>query len=335
MADQRWAVVCAALSMVGSIVHAGAQEAEPGPRPGEDRRTLAGHPFSPSPIVVDPFTPTFFDSTTGVGVAVATAAPFYTAGGALSGTQSRSFAGFGLSLAYQHAITSWLALRAGGQMLVLSGTDSVSLLSVGATARGTAGDIGLTLGWDLGRRARLGATFDVGYALIGDFNAVTPLVRAINERSFSAGGLLTTTQRLELRPGFVWAVAAHRALGFFGFLQYVHEFSWTNDVSTNEDAILFGAAVDFAVREISPAPITLQLGYRFTGIFSSGSERNIEHAFDLGLYYTGRGALVLGPAFTVYDLRLYIGPERLFQPGERVALESWVFIPQIVCRYFW
>jgi hypothetical protein len=223
----------------------------------------------------------------------------------------------------------------GGQLLGLSGVNSTSLLSVGATVRGTVGDIGMTLGWNVGERVRLGATFDTGYALIGDANVVTPLVRAINQRSLNVSGLFTTTERLELRFGFVWAVAAHRAIGFFGSLQEVHDVSWTNGVTTNEDSLLLGTAVDFSLRAITRVPLTLQIGYRFTAIFSSNSERNFEHAFDVGLYYTGRGALVLGPAFTVYDLSLFIGPERLFQPPERTALETWAFIPQVVFRYFW
>jgi hypothetical protein len=275
-----------------------AQE-EPAPR----ARELAGHVFTTSRLVRDPFTPTAFTSLAAYAYGKATA-PDFNPLGLLPGTREYDLGGFAQLFELSVRVMEWLSLRVGSSATVFSGTSASAALVAGSSAQAVA-SAGLTAAHTFGDRVRAGVVFDFGWQPSYDLLVASSALRAIQQRTFSDEDVLRRTNTLTFNLGASAAWAISRFAGLQGVVRWVHPRREVNGDIRNFEALLAGAVVDIDLREVSPLRIALVGSYRIQKPFETGEA--IDQEGGGGLYYTGRSELVLGADFTWRSARLRSG----------------------------
>jgi hypothetical protein len=300
---------------------AGTMEKAPPPVAGE-RRELAGHAFIPSVLARDPFATTYFESRTAAGLAEGDG-PLFDATGAKRGTRDYQLAALSEAFELQVAPLRWLALRAGGAGTAYSGTTARSVVGLGASG-GFEGDLGLTVGANLGPRVRLGALFDFTYGRRDSLDVLRGVSQSIGNRQIQAPAFRETNKGASFRPALCAAMALHQSLGLVVNVQYDHE---TEEgitlVETGDDSLAAGVVLDLDFEPLVSFPLDLLAGYRFTApLGQEGAHR--AHAVDAGFFYTGRRELDLG---VVLGLRRF--------PATPRGVELDAALATLSMRYYW
>lgn len=294
--DRRWWAV---IGLVGSL--ASVARAEEGSTPRG--RELAGHLFTVSRLVRDPFTPTAFTTLTAYAYGTATAQDFNSLG-LLPGTREYDLGGFSQLFELNVRVLEWLSLRMGSSATVFTGTSGAAALIAGSSAQAVA-SAGLTLAHTFGERVRAGVVFDFGWQPAYDLLVASSVVRAIQSRSFTTDEVLQRTNTFTYNLGASAAWAISKMIGVQGVLRWVHPRRDVNGTVQNFEALAAGGTVDFDFGAVSPVPIALVGSYRIQKPFETGEE--IAQEGGGGLYYTGRRELLLGADFSWRTARLRSG----------------------------
>lgn len=309
------ALGCGMLHHASNVRADPAQEAAP-------RRELAGHVFFPSLIVNDPFVSTYVAMSTAAGYSWIDG-PGFDSLGSLTGSGSYRAQAMAQALTVQANVIDFMALRFTGGGGLDGGGNARSALVVGMVQPLTAG-AGATLGWDVGKVARLGVTADFVYSHI---DQIQPLV-AIQDSLVSGDVQLSSASerlnRYSVLPGVAFAIAPCPSAGVLASVQY----SWSSQsdgVTRHFQTVALGASAQLDLRPAYEMPIGFLASYRATIPFES--EVRFTNTVEGGVFYTGRKELDLGVDTQLkwFDLR----------PDHVIRLDTTELIGVAEIRYHW
>jgi hypothetical protein len=285
---------------------------------GSGGRVLDGHLFLPSDIVEDPFTPTYFDESTGFGIASFRTNDVDNQGNSIGQTQF-TLGALGQSFKLQVEVMDSWAVRLAASGTVLSGINADSALIAGATV-GYSLSTGVTYSFMLGK-VRMAGAFDLEFAPLYTFSPLTALVNTISTAKIDTGTLFTSSQDIRLRPALLAAMALDPSLGLRGVIDFEEDINKSGGASTNTGSIDVGAAVDVDLRSLTTLPLGLLAGYKLT-VPTTGDGWG--HQVTLGLFYTAQRNLGLGIQ-TV--LQLPTAPAGIS--------DYYVLLASLTLRYYW
>ena len=281
-------------------------------------RVLDGHLFLPSDIVDDPFTPTYFDESTGFGLAGLSTTDVDSQGN-VAGTSQFNLGAIGQEFKLQVEAMDSLAIRFAANGTVLSGIDAQSALIAGATL-GYALSGGVTYSFMLGK-VRMAGAFDLEYAPSYTVSPVGALLNTLSTGKIDAGTLFSSSQDIRLRPAFLAAVGLSPSIGLRGAIDFEEDVNKSGGQSANTGVIDLGTAVDFELRSVTPLPLGVLAGYKVT-IPTSGDSWG--HQLTLGLFYTAQHNLGLGIQALVQ------------LPSAPAGISNYyVFTGSLLLRYYW
>jgi hypothetical protein len=283
-------------------------------------RELADHVFTPSELLVEPFTATRFRITTGFGGVRSSSVDVDLSGRELGTKRDYNQGAFLQSFEQQVALLPWLALRANGTATVYSGLTTQSVLVLGSAVQLGVGG-GLTAGYTVAPSIRLAVIADVQYSPAEDIDVLNAVTTSIQQREVSSSALLTTTHSTPLRAGLAGAFALAPSLGLTANARYEHTFG-DQSALTRQDSFMGAAALDLDLRRLTPVPLGLLAAYQVIVPFNTGRDELWQYV-NGGLFYTGRDQLVLG---------LEMGLRR-FPQRSRITSDG--LTAQVVCRYYW
>lgn len=316
-------VVMTAACVLALLATSDARGEEADPRGvGESDRQLAGHLFTPSLLVLAPFSTTAFGTATIFGTGTATGNRFDRQGNVI-GTREYDLAAFGQGFDFSSRLTPALAVRAEMLAEFYSGLDGKSILVAGSTAQ-LAGTLGATLARNfLGGRLRAGLTFDAGIRPEYSLLIANGILRAIQANEIDEATLFRKGSRARIETGTSFAYALSPALGLVAQAAYIWSRRVSGDIERKErNGVAFGAVADLDLDSLSSIPIALLAVYRWEG---AGSLPTVQD-YGGGIFYSRRVHLQLG--LEVVRRRSALRPDI-----QRLQVDS--TIGSLVLRYFW
>ena len=255
---------------------------------------LNGHNFvSTTNINQAPFITTYFRNTTGLGNAFGHEIPIYDSGGEVITTVDAKITYMMLDLAYQQAVTDWLAFWIQGSGVGRVGTNAVSILSQGVSALAAIELGGLARIWHndkavLSAAASLRQNKLIGVDIIGFAQSIVDT--GIIDTSTLFGTIPSTRWKGGLRfayaPNDLWGVLAFADFGSGESLAGKEE---------NDTVFEMGGLASLDLNTRTKLPIGFALGYRHTS-YPEASGDLIERAglTTFRIAYTGRREFSIG-----------------------------------------
>jgi hypothetical protein len=276
---------------------------------GGEGRTLNGHAFLPSELVVWPFVTTHFGTTTGVGLAKFARLGQDADGNLIEGSMALGAFGEGFDIGV--AITDWIGLYGRFNGMLTAGANLESALSVGAifnvdSSFGVAGRIF--------RRGpfQLGARFGGGYMFGRRMQPLDMLQTDENGSiSLQRGRLLTKLSGWRLGPALTAAYAPTAWLGLQTSFSFEYGKLTMGEVTADNKTFAFATGIAFNGRSLR-VPIAIPVFYQLTRSLEEGAR--VEHRTESGIYYSGRTNLDLGLAAATKlggDDKEYLGQFRM------------------------
>ncbi len=256
---------------------------------GGEGRTINGHAFMPSELVVWPFVTTHFGTSTGAGLARFARTGQDAEGNEIAG--SMSLGAFGEAFDLGVAFTDWIGMYGRFAGMLTAGASLESALNVGAifnvdTSFGVAGRIVRKGPFQLGLR------FGGGY-LFGRRLQPLDMLQTDPEGNFALdrGRLLTKIKGWRLGPAVTAAYAPLSWLGLQTSLSFEYGKLTLGEETVDNKTFSFAAGVAFNGRGIR-VPIAIPVVYQLSRSLEEGAK--IEHRTESGIYYSGRTNLDLG-----------------------------------------
>ena len=256
--------------------------------------TLNGHNFIPTTNINQvPFITTYFRNSTGLGNAFSHEIPIYDSGGEVIITADAKITYMMLDLAYQQAVTDWLAFWIQGSGVGRVGTNAVSILSQGVSALAAIELGGLARIWHndkavLSAAASLRQNKLIGVDIIGFAQSIVDT--GIIDTSTLFGTIPSTRWKGGLRfayaPNDLWGVLAFADFGSGESLAGKEE---------NDTVFEMGGLASLDLNTRTKLPIGFALGYRHTS-YPEASGDLIERAglTTFRIAYTGRREFSIG-----------------------------------------
>jgi hypothetical protein len=327
----RWWQVAAAAAMALATATAAAQaEPEPSgaattiaPAQGTQDRTLNGHAFIREELIRSPFAATNVEANIIYGVGTATGSALTFLGKPIP-EKTYSWATMSQILTYEKKL--WEGISVGGGLTadLISGIDGPSVVVMGTQ-----------VGYGLFGRATAGqrfgpvqaaATFDVSYGPQYGIFILEAIDRFRTNPVDTIGKLgdyaLASSNAWTLRPGFSTAWAPLRALGFTASADYQWISQDTIDGVVHGQGFEVGAAADWYFGADTSAPVALLGAWHWSTPLGSNSPIGHVVDYSVGVFYTGRPALVLG-----LELGYRSFPYR--------SLQADLTLAQFRVQYFW
>jgi hypothetical protein len=291
---------------------------------GTQDRTLGGHVFIPEVLVRTPFAATQVQANLLYGSGTAKG-PALTVRLQPIADGTYEFASMSQIVGFEKKIAEGISAGGGITAQLISGIDGKSVVVVG-----TQIGYGLFGRFTAGQRVgpvQAAFTFDVQYGPRYGIFILNALDRALSPPPLDtinqAGTYAFTSDNAwTLQPGFSTAWAPLKQLGFTASADYQWISQKSDAGTTTGRAIDLGAAADWDFGAYTSAPVGLLAAWHWTAPL--GTESSIGHVIDysLGVFYTGRPALVMG---------LEVGrrsfPYRSLDTDETVV--------QLRVQYFW
>jgi len=269
----------------------------PGAMPaGTQDRTLGGHVFVPEVLVRSPFAATSIEANIiyGSGTAKGSAS----AGNLVIKDDTYEFASMSQIITYEHKIAEGISAGGGITAELISGIDGKSVVVMGTQiGYGLFGRF--TAGQQVGP-AQVAFTFDASYgprygifflnALDIAFNGIRGDLPKTEDAAFTSDNAWT------LKPGASVAWAPMRQLGVTAAVDYQWISQKTSNGTNTGSALDVGVAADWDFGAYTRTPVALLATWHWTAPLGSSMNTSIGHVIDwsLGVFYTGRPALVLG-----------------------------------------
>jgi hypothetical protein len=270
-----------------------AQERDP-------KRTLGGHNYIPSELLGDPFVGTYVRNSTGGGMALGLKVPIPDLEGDILGYAESDIGFITIGLEYQQNITNWLAFRLGGSGGARLGTSIQALLTEGATA--TFGyNFGLSVQAVRTERLAIGVSADM---VPNKIYGISPLdfARSVIENGLdSASALLNKASGRRLFIGVRPAYTVKPWLGLQGMFEIgpnrARQEGDSGKVESEETKTQtsYGLGASVNLMGVSKTPIGFNLAFQHKeGIIGGGDISGGADTWNLGIYYTGRRAFIVG-----------------------------------------
>lgn len=288
--------------------------------PGSDRQ-LAGHVFTPSRLVLPPFTTTYFGSVTVFGLGTGETNDIDIDGN-IVGRRDEDVAGFGEGFDFSYRFADWLAIRAAASGSFYSGTSGRSFLVVGTTAQFYAA-LGATLAHTFAPNLRAALTFDVSQQPAYDLLIANGIVETVRRGDFATDALFQEGTRVRAQPGVSLAWAPHPAVGLVGTAAFIWSRRTSGGGEREQTGSAFGISGDLDLGRLTPVPIALLAVYHWEG---AGGLARLQDVGG-GVFYSGRPNLQLGLEVAFRDQTLRDDVE-----GE-IPLEA--TLAAVVLRYYW
>jgi len=321
---------CLAASAIctGAPALASAEPEEP-----KNPRELDSHVFIPSQLIPHPFTSTYVNEWSGYGYAHATG-PKFNVMGAPVGTSSYDLGAMEQTFDLQVLLLPVWSIRAGFGARIYTGATGDALFGVGSSVQATA-NVGTTVSFPVGRIARVGGVLDYQVGPEYSLNVAAALVDTVRSRQADLSNLVTTTTTNTIVPGVVGAIALHRSLGLAAAIRYSHAIPSTEGITRANDDLLFGASVDFDLKALTVVPVGFIASYQLT-VPVGGPQNFTQNALNLGIFYTGRVNMVVGPDLFINWFTLTLVPDSYLPnlPLTREA-DATSYGALLVLRYYW
>ncbi len=263
------------------------------------RQIRGGHRFIHNSIIPSPVVTTFVRSSISIGESSDLDSTAFEIGGEPIVVLAGDLLFAGMDFEYQHAVKSWIAVRARLRMVARLGDELGSLLSSGVTA-----STGFELGWLFklvrSERAMLSGSLDVS----SNNTTIVDILGFVQDVVDSAEAeLVRKTPSVRGGGGvrFAYGVSALFGITAFASGGYGESIDRRAD---NEFFWRFGTSVDFDLRAGTGVPIGFVLGGVFD-TFPEGGEDIASNVWNgvFRIEYTGRDDLGLGLAFTHEELK--------------------------------
>ena len=260
-------------------------------------RCLAGHRFLPSAIVNDPFATTHFVNATGGGMAYDLRIPVRNLEGDTITTFKGDIGFLLVDFEYQLKIAPWLALRATATGAGRVGTSAQAVLASGVSA---------AFGGSLGATVPVWNSDQFLVALDGTFRRSTEydidpfgFVREVVDSGYINDGARATL--LSSEKVNRWLLGAQGAWGIRPWVGVTAQIQYggVDDESADGKSVTsIGTQVGFDIGKVSSVPLGISLAYRNqAGPGRTGNLAGGYRTAELGLYYTGREAFMVGADF--------------------------------------
>ena len=258
------------------------------------RQVRGGHRFVHNSIIPSPVVATFVRSSISIGGSEELDSAIFDIGGEPLVVLTGDLLFAGMDFEYQHAVKSWIAVRARLRMVARLGDEVGSLLSSGVTA-----STGFELGWLVKlvrtERGMLSATLDVSNnttTIVDILGFVQDVVDTVPAE------LVRKTPSVRGGGGLRFAYGVSPLFGITAFASGGYGES-IDRRADNEFFWRVGVSVDFDLRSGTGVPIGFMLGGLFD-TFPEGGEDIASNVWDgvFRLEYTGRDDLGLGLAFS-------------------------------------
>jgi len=286
-------LVLVAAVTLSTAVSVHAQDKEP-------KRTLGGHNYVPMDLLGDPFVGTYVRNATGGGKAIGLKVPIPDLEGGILGYAESDIGFITVGLEYQQNVTNWLAFRLGGSGGARLGTSIQALLTEGATA---------TFGYNFGLSVQAVRTERLAMSVSADMvpnkiYGISPLdfARSVVENGLdSASALLKKADGRRLFIGVRPAYTVTPWLGLQGQFEIgpnrARQKGDSGQVESEETktqtTVGLGASVN--LMGASQTPIGFNLAFQHkSGIIGSGDISGGADTWNLGIWYTGRRAFIVG-----------------------------------------
>jgi hypothetical protein len=290
----------------------------------ESSRQLAGHVFTPSSLVVSPFSNTAFGTNTLVGTGTATGT-LYDLQGNNRGTRSYDLGVVGLAFDFQGRINPALAVRAHAIGGFYTGLDGKAILVAGANAQ-FAGGVGATLAQNFGKRLRAGFTFDANVEPQYSVLIANAIINSIRNGTIDTNDLFVVGKRVTFYPGGSVAYSPHPAVGLGAQVTALVSKRVSGEtVDKTDTGVNVGLIGDVDLNQFTTwLPLSVFVVWHYQGISGVPVIRD----WGGGVFYspTRRLHLQLG-------LELYHRTNNLRPDVQR--LEASVNIGNIILRYYW
>ena len=274
------------------------------------QRHFAGHQFTPSTLVPNPFVMTNLTSTTGFGSTLDLKVPVVNLDGEKIGELKSDIAFMLLQFDYQQSIGDRYVLRTDVLGTTRAGTGAAALLVEGLSA---------LYGWGLGGSARLvrkpnwqlSATADVRsntlfkMSPIGFVREVVGAIGAGDSTGALQAGedsLLVQGNNVRILGGFRGVYTPTPSVGFQGFLEAGIGDRFTGDTS-NTTALNGGVGVSFDLNPLTKIPVGFLGSYRGEKLSERGDDVGGANSLGFGIFYTGRQFFAVGLENTWSRLR--------------------------------
>ena len=259
-------------------------------------RCLDGFRFIPSSIINDVFAGTYFQNSTGGGMAVNLQVPVRNLGGDTVSTLNGSIGFLLVDFQYQKSLAPWLALHAGVSGVGRIGTSIESLVASGVSA---------AFGGTFGAIAPIWKRPNLLVSAVGDIRLNTQydvdpfgFAQQVADSGLTADTKATLlssekVNRWSLGLRAAWAIAP-----WVGLTAELEPGGTHGSVSGDRSVTAIGAMVGFDFGKRSSVPIGVTLAYR--NLSGSGKTGDISGGYrsgEFGLFYTGRSEFSLGGDF--------------------------------------
>ena len=135
--------------------------------------------------------------------------------------------------------------------------------------------------------------------------------RASRNAEIDASNLLLEQTSVHLVPGISGAFALHKSLGLVTAIDYSYSTPTASVPTQQLSKLQFGAALDFDLNAITPVPVGFQASYLLVVPVGGGDQNFGSNTVDLGIFYTGRIHLSVGPELRYSAFTLLVVPDNL------------------------
>jgi hypothetical protein len=283
--------------LVGASTAPAQQQAQAAPEQQSCGRCLSGFRFLPSSIVGDPFATTYFQNSTGGGMALDLDVPVHDLDGNVTGSLTGNIGFLLVSFDYQKSIAPWLALNASVNGIGRIGTSVESVVATGVSAA-FGGTFGATV--PLVRRESF-LVSAMGEIRRNSAYEVDPysFVRGVADSGYTDE---TKSLLLESNKGNRYLLGLRGAWGLAPWVGLSAQFDVGQvdlPVEGMESVTGFALQAGFDFAKRSRIPVASSLAFRgLTGPGKSGDATvGGYQVTELGIFYSGRTAFTIGGEF--------------------------------------
>jgi hypothetical protein len=255
---------------------------------------LNGHNFIPTTNITQvPFITTYFRNTTGLANAFGFDIPIYDPEGEVIYQVDANITYMMLDLAYQQAVTDWLAFSIQGAGVGRVGTNAESILAQGISALASIQLGGIARIWHndsavLSAAASLRQNKLIGVDIIGFAQSI------VDTGIIDTSNLFGTIPSTRWKGGLRFAYAPNDLWGVLAFVDFGSGDSLAGE-EEKDTVFEFGGLASLDLNTRTKLPIGFALGYRYTNYPESSGDL-IESAglTTLRIAYTGRREFSIG-----------------------------------------
>jgi len=274
-----------------------AQNATSAPAPESCGRCLAGFHFLPSSIVGDPFATTYFQNSTGGGMASNLDVPVRNLDGDVIGSLSGDIGFLLVTFDYQKSIARWLALNASMNAVGRIGTSTEAVVATGVSAA-FGGSLGATVPLFRWPSIVLSAIGEVRRSSAYEVDPYT-FVREVVDSGYTEEAKSLLLANSKVNRYLLGLRGAWGLKPWLGLSAQIDLGQADTPVQGGESITGYGLQAGFDFAKLSRVPVAASLAFR--GLSGPGRNGDVTgggyQVTELGIFYTGRSTFTVGSEF--------------------------------------